>query len=84
MMTIWVKWDDEAGVWIATSDDIPGLATEAETMDALSAKLTEMVPELLQINGGPAPNTEVQFKTAADFFRSGRQIARLADREHEA
>jgi len=22
-------WDDEAAVWVATSEDIPGLATEA-------------------------------------------------------
>ena len=28
--------DDEAKVWVATSDDVPGLATEAETMQELS------------------------------------------------
>jgi predicted RNase H-like HicB family nuclease len=28
-------WDDEARVWVATSDDVPGLATEAESIDVL-------------------------------------------------
>ncbi len=43
-------WDEEAKVWVATSEDVPGLATEAETLEALSQKLRAMVPELLQLN----------------------------------
>jgi predicted RNase H-like HicB family nuclease len=43
-------WDGEAEVWVATSEDVPGLATEAETLEALSQKLRTMVPELLQLN----------------------------------
>ena len=38
-------WDSEAGVWVATSDDVSGLATEAETIEALSEKLRLIVPE---------------------------------------
>jgi hypothetical protein len=30
---IFADWDAEAGVWTATSDDVPGLAIEAETLD---------------------------------------------------
>ena len=45
------EWDDEARVWIATSDDVPGLVTEAETVEALEAKLKAMIPELLELNG---------------------------------
>lgn len=44
------QWDDEAAVWVATSDDIPGLATEAETMELLLEKLNVMIPELLAAN----------------------------------
>jgi predicted RNase H-like HicB family nuclease len=43
-------WDGEAEVWVATSEDVPGLATEAKTLEALSQKLRTMVPELLQLN----------------------------------
>ena len=44
-------WDDEARVWVATSDDVPGLATEADDMDALVEKLKMMIPDLLDANG---------------------------------
>ena len=44
-------WDPEAKVWVATSDDVPGLATGAETVDVLLEKLRVMVPELLEANG---------------------------------
>jgi hypothetical protein len=29
-------WDSEALVWVATSEDVPGLVTEAETIEALT------------------------------------------------
>ncbi len=41
----------EAGVWVATSDDVPGLVTEAKTFDGLLKKLRTIVPELLELNG---------------------------------
>ncbi len=44
-------WDEEAQVWLATSDDVPGLITEADTSEQLIEKLQVMVPELLQANG---------------------------------
>jgi hypothetical protein len=44
-------WDAEAKVWVATSDDVPGLATEARDVDALIKKLRVMIPELLEANG---------------------------------
>ena len=39
-------WDASAEVWTATSNDVPGLATESETLEALTQKLRVMVPEL--------------------------------------
>jgi predicted RNase H-like HicB family nuclease len=46
------EWDDEAEVWVATSDDVAGLATEAETVEILMSKLEVMIPELLEANEG--------------------------------
>ena len=37
-------------MWVAESEDIPGLVTEADTIEALTAKLRQMIPELLQLN----------------------------------
>ena len=43
-------WDGEAGIWVAESDDVPGLATGAATLDELVQKLAVMIPELLELN----------------------------------
>ncbi len=43
-------WDEEARVWVATSNDVPGLATEEETLEGLIQKLKIMIPELLAAN----------------------------------
>ncbi|MDD5476506.1 MAG: DUF1902 domain-containing protein [Syntrophales bacterium] len=45
------EWDEEASVWVATSDDVPGLATEEATVEALITKLKIIIPELLDANG---------------------------------
>jgi hypothetical protein len=42
------EWDDEAKVWVATSDDI-GIATEADTLEQLTPKVVAMVAELLEL-----------------------------------
>ena len=44
-------WDEEARVWVAESEDVPGLITEAGTLEQLVSKLESMVPELLELNG---------------------------------
>ena len=49
-LTIHAYWDNEAVVWVAQSDDVPGLATEADTLEALTEKLRVMIPELLECN----------------------------------
>ena len=50
-LQIRADWDEEAQVWVVTSDDVPGLVTEAPTKDEVIAKLRVMVPELLEANG---------------------------------
>ena len=45
------EWDPDAEVYVATSGDIPGLATEAPSMEALRLKLEVLIPELLEANG---------------------------------
>lgn len=57
MLTVNADWDAEAGVWVATSEDVPGLVTEADSIEALKAKLQVLVPELLEANASPAPTS---------------------------
>ena len=43
-------WDEEAKVWVATSDDVIGLVTEANSLETLTKKLHNMIPELMIAN----------------------------------
>ncbi len=43
-------WDEEAKVWVASSDDIPGLVTEAASLDKLLERIIAVAPELLADN----------------------------------
>lgn len=48
--TIKVQRDDEAGVWLATSEDVPGLVVEAETLSLIFAEIALVLPDLLELN----------------------------------
>ena len=41
------QWDSDAAVWIATSEDVPGLVLESDSLDALMERVKLTVPELL-------------------------------------
>lgn len=63
-----VKWDSDACVWVASSNDVPGLVTEADTIEALDAKLQTVVPELLELNGCLPAGDTIQFEIFARRF----------------
>lgn len=62
------EWDADAGVWAASSDDVPGLVTESETLEALDAKLQTLVPELLEANGCLPADKIIQVELLARRF----------------
>ena len=45
-------WDEEAEVWVATSNDIPGLVLESGSFDALVERVRIAAPELLDMKSG--------------------------------
>lgn len=51
---IQLTFDDEAAVWIAKSDDVPGLVLESGSLDALIERVKIAVPELLAMNNLPS------------------------------
>ena len=67
-VVIHADWDPEASVWVATTRDIRGLVTEADTIEALRAKLPGMILDLLEEYG------------ISDFPASIEIIARASDR----
>ena len=44
-------WDEDAKVWVGTSEDVPGLCVEAGTLEELMQAAGELIPELLILNG---------------------------------
>lgn len=54
---ILAQWDREAGVWVAESEDVPGLVAEADSPNALAQKLRILIPELLELNGVSSDRT---------------------------
>ena len=60
--TILLIWDEEAQVWVAESNDIPGLILEAKSVDALIEEVNRAVPELLEMMNLPFHNLNVRFK----------------------
>ena len=51
---------DEADVYVGTSEDIPGLTLESDTLGGLLEAVLEMVPQMLEQNLELPPNSDVQ------------------------
>ena len=66
------RWDSEAGVWVAESDDVSGLVAEAESPNILREKLRVLIPELLDLNRVLEKNSpRVQFSVRYRYEDSG-------------
>ena len=73
---ITAEWEGEATVWVASSDDVPGLATGADTFEELIEKLKIVIPELLEENGLLTTGTaDVCFAVVAERVEHARRAA---------
>jgi predicted RNase H-like HicB family nuclease len=70
--SVQARWDSEGGVWVAESEDVPGLVAEAESPNALAKKLRVLIPELLELNGAlPAGGEPVEFVVRYQYEETG-------------
>ena len=60
--TVLVNWDDEAQRWYCTSDDIPGLILESDSLDILVERARHAAPELLELMGNDPVMASLLFK----------------------
>jgi hypothetical protein len=60
-------WDADAAVWVGTTDDVPGLATEASTLEALRDKVVVMIPELMEANAVASDLPEIPIQIIAEL-----------------
>ncbi|MGP1435005.1 MAG: DUF1902 domain-containing protein [Catonella sp.] len=61
--TINLIWDKEAGVWVATSEDVKGLVLESGSLDALIERVKIAIPELLELNQKNIRRANIYFKS---------------------
>jgi predicted RNase H-like HicB family nuclease len=70
------EWDPEAEVWVASSDDVPGLATGADTFERLVEQLKVVIPELLEENGLlPGGSGDAPFAITAERIEHAKRVA---------
>ena len=62
--TVRAKWDNTARAWIVDGGDIPGLAAQADTFDALADLVFMRAPELLRGTGAP-PGQQIRVTISA-------------------
>ena len=53
------SWDEEAQVWYVHDSDIPGLSTEAASLEELRERLRVIIPDLLSDRPDIPPELEV-------------------------
>jgi Domain of unknown function (DUF1902) len=60
-ITIKARWDSDANVWVATSEDVHGLVVEADTWPAMIEEARLILPDLLELLGQPAERLSLTF-----------------------
>jgi Domain of unknown function (DUF1902) len=53
------EWDVEASVWVAQSDDVPGLVAESASLENLRPKVLAMISDLIELNNMKVELTEI-------------------------
>jgi len=74
LLHVQVSYDEEAHVWWGESDDLPGLATEAPTLDGLMDRVLDVAPELLALNRPDLQAAAVEFHSIMQDFHRIRQL----------
>jgi hypothetical protein len=58
-ITVKAEWDPDASVWVAQSDDVPGLVAECATLEKLRPKVLAMISDLIELNNMQVQLTEI-------------------------
>ena len=62
------SWDEEAAVWVASSQDIDGLAVEAKTVEQLEKKVLAAISDLIELNGVESDLPEIPVHFMAEHL----------------
>jgi hypothetical protein len=73
--TVRCEWDPDAKVWFVADSNVPGLATEADSEQAMLKKLLTLIPELVNLNEGPDGKSDVPLELL--WKRTQNAVVRL-------
>jgi hypothetical protein len=70
-ISIQARWDGDAGVWIATSGDVPGLVVEADTWASMIDEVRLILPELMEVSGQGGEALSLTFRAEEHLNLTG-------------
>jgi hypothetical protein len=76
LIVVRATWDLEAKVWTAESPDLPGLVTEASSLDELDQKLPGLIQDLMENDDDG--EMDIPVEVVASFSKRVRVRARAA------
>jgi len=62
VFNIVADWDYDAGVWVATSPDVPGLVLQSTSADEIIHKARLTIPALIEIGVEPEDTIHISFR----------------------
>jgi hypothetical protein len=62
IIKVQAQWDPEAEVWTGFSTNVPGIVTEAPTIEALRERLKLLVPDFLDAAGERADDLRIDIE----------------------
>jgi hypothetical protein len=78
LIVVRATWDQEANVWTAESSDLPGLITEAASLNDLDEKLPGLIQDLLDLDDDDDRNIDIPVEVIASFSTRVRVRASTA------
>jgi predicted RNase H-like HicB family nuclease len=78
LIVVRATWDSEVEVWTAESPDLPGLVTEASSLNELDAKLPDLIRDLLDDCDDNDGGFDVPVEVIASYSRRVRVGAQAA------
>ena len=68
------EWDNEAGVWWCSNDELP-LTTEAPTFEQLVSRVLQIAPEIAAENALAAPGDKIELQIIGERVQSVPVVA---------
>jgi predicted RNase H-like HicB family nuclease len=75
VIEVQAQWDQEAGVWWAESADLPGLVSEAPTLDALMERVSSVIPDLLAVAEGSSASNNAPRRVTFRLYQDEQPLA---------